>query len=56
MLVSNQIRPFATRKTSAAHYAEIRRRVAKRGGTRHVQGGALKLQMPRNAGTAGLEG
>jgi hypothetical protein len=38
---------FATRKPSHAHFAEIRRRVALRGGTRHVQGGALKLRMPR---------
>lgn len=54
MPARNRTRSFVTRKTSSSHLAEIRRRVAKRGGTRHVQDGALKLQMPRGYETVDL--
>jgi len=54
MPAHNRTRTFVTRKTSTSHLAEIRRRVAKRGGTRHVQDGALKLQVPRGYGTGEL--
>ncbi len=47
MSARNRTRTVATRKFSHAHLAELRRRVALRGGTRHVQDGALKLQVPR---------
>jgi len=48
MPVSNQTQSYVTRRTPAEHLTEIRRRVAKRGGMRHVQGGALKLRMPKD--------
>lgn len=48
MPARNRTRSFVTRKTSSSHLAEISRRVAKRGGTRHVRDRSLKLQVPRN--------
>ncbi len=54
MPARNRTRSFTTRKTSSSHLNEIKRRVAMRGGTRHVQDGALKLQVPRNFVTGEL--
>ncbi|MBM3270556.1 MAG: hypothetical protein FJZ01_23220 [Candidatus Sericytochromatia bacterium] len=49
MSARNRSRVSATRKLSHAQLEELRRRVALRGGTRHVQGGALKLSVPRTS-------
>lgn len=47
MHAPGRTKAYATRKAHSAHLVEILRRVAKRGGTRHVKGGSLILRVPR---------
>lgn len=50
MLAPRQTKPYATRKNRQGFKLELLRRVARRGGVRHVSGGTLKLTLPREDG------